>query len=166
MTFSIIFPMEQMAPTSRLTPGMRLRGAFQRVSPSRIHSNTLHLTYPSASGEVKSLTHCQLRKVYVGLSLVNALSSEVLVHGLLRNTLIIQIRVLCDIEPISLSRDDFQERRTATALVSNVIPVSLEHHLPSRPSQYHKHLSTLDQAIEVFQDLNPSLLSLPNKPFG
>lgn len=102
--------------------------------------------------------------MYIDLSLVNALSSEVLVHGLLRNTLIIQIRVLRDIETTSFSRDGLQERRTTTVSISNALTILSYHHLPPRPSQYHKHLSTLDQAIEISQDLDPGLLPLPNKP--
>lgn len=104
--------------------------------------------------------------MYIDLSLVNALSSEVLVHGLLRNTLIIQISVLRDIETIGLAGDGLQERRTTTGLVSNVLYVLLENHLPPRPSENHKHLSTLDQAIEIPQDLDPCLLPLAKKPLG
>lgn len=135
-------------------------------SQSIVHAKVLHPTYPSTSSEVESLAHGQLRKVYIDLSLVNALSSEVLVHGLLRNTLIIQIRVLRDIETIGLAGDDLQERRTTTALVSDILPVLSEYHLPPRPSQYHKHLSTFDQAIEIPQDLDPRLLPPPEKPLG
>ena len=79
-------------------------GEPYKSQPS-INANEFHSIYPGTSSEVESLTHGQLREVYIDLSLVNALSSEVLVHGLLRNTLIIEMRVLSDKETISLSRD-------------------------------------------------------------
>ena len=121
-------------------------------------------TYPSTSSKVESLTHGQLREMYVDFGLINALASEVLVHGVHRNTLVIHIRVLCDIETISLSRDSLQERRATTALVNSVRSNFSVYHLPPRPPQYHKHLSTLDQAIETSQDLDSGLFPFPNKP--
>lgn len=99
---------------------MRLRGALQ--ASASVPTKVLRPTYPSMSSEVESLTHGQLREVYIDLSLVNALSSEVPVHILLWNALIVQIRVLVNMEPISLSGDYLQKRRTTTALVSRQSP--------------------------------------------
>ena len=72
--------------------------------------------------------------MYIDLSLVNALPSEILVHSLFRNSLIIQIRVLRNMESICFSRDDLQKRRTTATIVSNGFPLLLEFHLPPRPS--------------------------------
>jgi hypothetical protein len=104
-------------PTSRLTPGNRLWGALQKLVKYLRECNT---AYPSASGELKCLTNGQLREVYVNLRLVNALSSEIIMHGLLWDTLIIQIRVVRDKKSISFSGDGLQQCRAATAGVSNV----------------------------------------------
>ena len=72
--------------------------------------------------------------MYINLSLVDALPSEVLVHSLFRNSLIIQLRVLRNMKTICFSRDDLQERRTTATPVSNVFPILSKHHLPPRPS--------------------------------
>lgn len=88
---------------------------------SNIHAKGFCPTYPSASSKVKSLAHGHLRKVNIQLSLVYALSSKFFMHGLLRNTLIVQVGFLCNIEAIGFAGDDLQECRTTTALVSNIL---------------------------------------------
>ena len=89
--------------------------------------------------------------MYIDLGLVNALPSEILVHGPFRNSLIIQIRVFRNMKSICLSRVDFQKHRTTATLVSDDFPILPELHLPPRPPKYHKHFSTLDEAIETSQ---------------
>ena len=102
----------------------------------------------------------------VDLSLVNALSSEILVHDLLRDPLIIEIRVFRNIESINLSGNNLQERRTTTGFVRNLPRVVSWHYSPPRPPQYHKHLSTPDQAFKIPQDLDPGLSPIPDKSLG
>lgn len=107
-----------------------------------------------------------MREVHIDHTLVNAFSSEILVHFLLRNTLVIEIRVFSDMDPIVFSRDSLQERRTAAAPVSNAVRVQLSSlsYLPPWSSQYHKHLSTLDQAFKIPQNSNFGLLLLSEEP--
>jgi hypothetical protein len=66
------------------------------------------LTYRRTSSEVERLTYGQLRKVNIHLSLINTLPSKVLVHSVFRDSLIVDMRVLADIETLSLSRDGLQ----------------------------------------------------------
>ena len=86
-----------------MTPGKRLRGALN--CQLSIHVNTFHPTYSSTSSKIKRLTYGQLGEVCIGFSLVNTFSPEVLVHCLLSDTLVIQVRVLSDMETIKLSGD-------------------------------------------------------------
>lgn len=104
------------ALTSRLTPGRRLRGALQKSVENQ--APIFSLTYRRASGKVDSLAHGQLGEVLINLSLVNALSPEVSVHGLFRDALVVDIGLLSDEEAICLSSKSLQQRRAATATVS------------------------------------------------
>jgi len=76
------------------------------------------------------------------------------------------MRIFSEVETTTLSRDDLQKRRTTTVVVSNVFTVLPENHLPPRPLQYEKHLSSLDQVVEIPQDLDPDLLLPTNKPLA
>src|SRR4030081_889414 len=85
----------------------------------------------------------------IDFSLVDGLASEVFMHRLHWNSLVVDVRPITDKEAINFARNRLQKCRTAT----------------TRSTKDHKHLSTLDQAIKIPQNLNLRLSLLANESF-
>jgi len=79
------------------------QGAFEPSASESKESQSS--SYPCPASKIKSLSHGQLRKMRIILCLVDALPSEVFVHNLFRDTLVIQMRFLPNLETTSLARN-------------------------------------------------------------
>lgn len=64
--------------------------------------------------EEESVANSQVGEVNLGLCIVNDFATEVLVHGLVRNTLVMDIGFGVDRETMGISSDGLKECRAAT----------------------------------------------------
>src|SRR5947209_4136992 len=83
------------------------------------------------SGKVERLANRHSRKMHIHLGSVDGFAAKVLVHQLWADTLVIDVRVLVNVEAVRLSSDGLQESRATR----------------TRRTEHYQHLASLDKAI-------------------
>lgn len=94
----------------------------------------------------------------IHLGRVDSFTTEMLVHLVRGNTLVVDLRIVVDEESVCLSCDGLEECGATTGTILDLGGDVGVTDLPARRAEYHQHLSIVYNSVQVLKNINLSRL--------